>query len=635
MPPNTNQNANPKLELIEELPLIVKDGHREVAKILERIQSESKITLQTNEFVLPKVERGIENTTGRQEYNAKQWHNRLIYGDNLLVMQGLLLGDKDSGLESMRGKIDLIYIDPPYDSKADYRTKITLPNSDIEQKPNVLEQFAYSDTWRDGTISYLRMIYPRIALMRELLSERGSIYVHLDWHIGHYVKILMDKIFGKENFVREIIWRIGWVSGYKSATENWIRNHDTILYYAKTQETIFNKEYIPYPQDYVRRDGKKPDGQGYPIEDTWNCNNMDRLDSINLMSFSREKVGYATQKPEALLERIIKASSYGGWGKTEPSIVADFFAGSGTTLAVAEKLGRRWIGSDFGKPSCMIMRKRLIEIPAKPFLYHAIGDYQKEILASSKEFKRIGDLAKVVLYLYGAKPLESDNPNGNLGAKRDGGKNVLVLVDSPNKLTGEATIRRANELRTTTLGGFDKIIVLGWNFVVNIVEILKSYDKSKLEVLVIPPDLLSKLKSNADYEKLIKSNAIRFSSLQYLSLKSIHIESSGQSNQKLEIELENYCLLSPDALPLDEKNQALLSECVANNPLDLIEYWSVDFDYDGERFFSRWQSYRGKDLKIETKATLIVPKLDSRKICVKAVDVFGFESMVIQSVNQR
>ena len=209
MPPNTNQNANQpksKLELIEELPLIVKDGHREVAKILERIQSESKITLQTNEFVLPKVERGIENTTGRQEYNAKQWHNRLIYGDNLLVMQGLLLGDKDSGLESMRGKIDLIYIDPPYDSKADYRTKITLPNSDIEQKPNVLEQFAYSDTWRDGTISYLRMIYPRIALMRELLSERGSIYVHLDWHIGHYVKILMDKIFGKENFRNEIIW---------------------------------------------------------------------------------------------------------------------------------------------------------------------------------------------------------------------------------------------------------------------------------------------------------------------------------------------------------------------------------------------------------------------------------------------
>lgn len=252
----SNENQA-KLDLIEELPLIVKEGQREVAKILSRLESENKITLQTNEFVLPKItDTNLYSQSQFQRFNPQEWHNRLIYGDNLLVMQGLLLGDKDSGLESMRGKIDLIYIDPPYDSKADYRTKITLPNSDIEQKPNVLEQFAYSDTWRDGTISYLRMIYPRIALMRELLSERGSIYVHLDWHIGHYVKILMDKIFGKENFVREIIWRIGWVSGYKSATENWIRNHDTILYYAKTQETIFNKEYIPYPQDYVRRDGK-------------------------------------------------------------------------------------------------------------------------------------------------------------------------------------------------------------------------------------------------------------------------------------------------------------------------------------------------------------------------------------------
>lgn len=641
MPPNTNQNANQstKLELIEELPLIVKDGHREVAKILERIQSESKITLQTNEYVLPKVERGIENTTGRQEYNAKQWHNRLIYGDNLLVMQGLLLGDKDSGLESMRGKIDLIYIDPPYDSKADYRTKITLPNSDIEQKPNVLEQFAYSDTWRDGTISYLRMIYPRIALMRELLSERGSIYVHLDWHIGHYVKILMDKIFGKENFVNEIVW--SYRSGGASQKGSLPRKHDTILFYAKNIDNFSvngktERQYLDKPF----MDSKK-DEQGRFYVDTILRDvfegapyivNGDKIEQYNMrpvLNLSSERVGYSTQKPEGLLRALIEIAS------ESESIVADFFAGSGTTLAVAEKLGRRWIGSDFGKPSCMIMRKRLIEIPANPFLYHAIGDYQKEILASSKEFKRIGDLAKVVLYLYGAKPLESDNPNGNLGTKREGGKNVLVLVDSPNKLTGEATIRRANELRTTTLGGFDKIIVLGWNFVVNIVEILKNYDKGKLEVLVIPPDLLSKLKSNADYEKLIKSNAIRFSSLQYLSLKSIHIESSGQSNQKLEIELENYCLLSPDALPLDEKNQALLSECVANNPLDLIEYWSVDFDYDGERFFSRWQAYRGKDLKIETKATLIVPKLDSRKICVKAVDVFGFESMVIQSVNQR
>lgn len=556
-------------------------------------------------------------------------------------MQGLILGDKDSGLEPMRGKIDLIYIDPPYDSKADYRTKITLPNSDIEQKPNVLEQFAYSDTWRDGTISYLQMIYPRLSLMRELLSERGSIYVHLDWHIGHYVKILMDSIFGRENFRNEIIWCY---SRWANVSTSFQRMHDTLLFYTKSENAIFNEQREELKETRKRNlveivDGKKVskrDEQGNviyrtqtdkPIADWWEIYPVGKT--------GKERLDYATQKPEALLERIIKASSYGADLSQEPSIVADFFAGSGTTLAVAEKLGRRWIGSDFGKPSCMIMRKRLLEIPSKPFLYHAIGDYQKEILASSKEFKRIGDLSKVILYLYGANPLEIDNPNGNLGIKREANKNILVFVDSPNKLTGKSTIERADELRAKTLGGFDKVIILGWNFAFNIVEILKSYDKNTLEVLVIPPDLLSKLKSNASYEKLIKNNSIRFSSLQYLSLKTIHIESSGQSSQKLEIELENYCLLSPDALPLDEKSQVALQECINNNPLSLIEYWSVDFDYDGERFFSRWQNYRGKDLQIETKATLIVPKLDSRTICVKAVDVFGFESMVVQSVNQK
>lgn len=678
----SNENQA-KLDLIEELPLIVKEGQREVAKILSRLESENKITLQTNEFVLPKItDTNLYSQSQFQHFNPQEWHNRLIYGDNLLVMQGLLLGDKDSGLESMRGKIDLIYIDPPYDSKADYRTKITLPNSDIEQKPNVLEQFAYSDTWRDGTISYLRMIYPRIALMRELLSERGSIYVHLDWHIGHYVKILMDKIFGKENFRNHITWRREVSRGMKQHSVFFGHNQDYILYYTKSDCGIYNRqEYKIYVSNFsefkkdergyfstshkgtytdeslielfdegrvfitnggeaiIDRNNKKfkttkgtarikyylqQDTNGYYktqiIDDIWD-------DIKGIAMAGNERVDYATQKPEALLERIIKASSYGGGVKTEPSIVADFFAGSGTTLAVAEKLGRRWIGSDFGKPSCMIMRKRLIEIPAKPFLYHAIGDYQKEILASSKEFKRIGDLAKVVLYLYGAMPLDEMT---NLGQMRENGKNILVFVDSPNKITGKATIERANALKAKYLGGFDKVIILGWNFAFDIVEVLKAYDKHSLEVLVIPPDLLSKLKSNASYDKLIKNNTIRFSSLQYLSIKAPLIKSQGENLEEITIELDNYCLLSPDALPLDEKNKATLSECIANNPLDLIEYWSVDFEYNGEQFFSRWQSYRDKNLHIDKKVSFVVPKIPNRVICVKAVDVFGFESMCVE-----
>ena len=348
---NSQQSAiKTKLDLIEELPLIVKEGKREVARILSRLESENKITLQTNEFVLPKLkETNLINQTQFQEYKEKQWCNRLIYGDNLLVMQGLLLGDSASGLESMRGKIDLIYIDPPYDSKVDYRTKITLPSSNIEQKPNVLEQFAYSDTWRDGTISYLKMIYPRLALMRELLSERGSIYVHLDWHIGHYVKILMDSIFGKENFRNEIVWKRSTVKGGKVASFQFARNHDVILFYAKSANSIFNFQYLPFSKEYKDRfkkddnDGKGPyrDDQsigtrskeaiekmleegrifydnkgkmriksylndliGVAIDDNWS-------DIAEVNPMAKENINYATQKPEALLECIIKASSYG------------------------------------------------------------------------------------------------------------------------------------------------------------------------------------------------------------------------------------------------------------------------------------------------------------------------------------
>ena len=167
----------------------------------------------------------------------------------------------------------------------------------------------------------------------------------------------MDEIFGVVNFQREIIWRIGWISGYKSIANNWIRNHDNILYYTKSSQYVFNKQYLPYPSNYVRRgNDSAPTGKGFPIEDTWNCNEYDVLNSILLNSFSKEKVGYPTQKSEALLERIIKASS------NEGELVADFFCGSGTTLAVAQKLNRNWIGVDMGEESIKTIKDRLIKI---------------------------------------------------------------------------------------------------------------------------------------------------------------------------------------------------------------------------------------------------------------------------------
>ena len=627
--------------LIELLPKIVAEGKKEVEKIFERLESNNKITLQTNEYVLPVIKDHNLFTGEYQDINDHNWFNRLCYGDNLMVMQALLTGDKATGLPSMRGMIDLIYIDPPFDSKADYRTKITLPSGDIDLKPTVLEQFAYSDTWKDGTISYLKNLYPRLYLMRELLSDKGSIYIHLDWHIGHYVKVLMDEIFGRDNFIREIIWHFDNVSGFKSIADNWIRDHEVIFWYNKSNDRIFNKVYGEYPEGYEKKfcnideDGRRymkrggrrqylDELKGKPLGDVW------RIPFINNMSL--ERVGYATQKPEALLERIIKASS------NEDSIVADFYAGSGTTGAVAEKLGRRWIMSDLGKPANMIMRKRLIDQEAKPFLYQAVGDYQKETFASTKEFKRVGDLSQVVLNLFGATPFFEDDMPKNLGQLKD--SRTLIYVDSPNKLTGSSTLKKALELKESFLGGWNKVVVLGWNFVFDIAEIIKQYNPNQVEVLVIPPDLLSQLSKNSSYKKLIENGKVRFASLQYLTIKEPEVKTISCDIEEIKVELDNYVLLSPDALPLDDKNKQALQEVIAREPLALIEYWSVDPDFDGLTFRSKWQDYRentfndNDQYRVSTFAQITVPKLKDkkRKICVKAVDVFGFESVVVKEI---
>jgi len=213
------------------------------------------------------------------------------------------------------------------------------------------------------------------------------------------------------------------------------------------------------------------------------------------------------------------------------------------------------------------------------------------------------------------------------------------MVDSPSKMTGFATLKKAQEYRETFMGGWKKVIVLGWNFVFDIAAQIQALDDDRLEVLVIPPDLLDKLKTKSGYQKLLKSGQIRFSSLQYLSVKPVKIESYSADIDELTIELDNYILLSPDALPLDDTNKEKLQEVMAKNPLALIEYWSIDPNYDGETFRSKWQDYRentendSDPYHVVTKVKLLTPKVKGkRKTCVKAVDVFGFESVVVQDV---
>ena len=649
--------------LLEQLPAIVAAGKRQAASILESLEGRNRVTLQTRELVIPSKDTATSDLfrAAREEQASTSISlgqmNRLIYGDNLFAMAALLAGDENT--PSLRGHIDLIYIDPPFDSKADYRTTVALPGATLDQKPTVLEQFAYSDTWAEGTASYLAMLTPRLVLMRELLDDSGSLAVHLDWHVSHYIKLVLDEIFGREAFLNEVVWRYGKMS---NATRSFPKNHDVILTYCKSIDTHYFKPVKTADSEYkarfirIVRDNKVYYGDAKQSDDKLILGRIRKVkadlgralsDADVLFDFdaefktqddvfydisiikgnAAENLHFNTQKPEKLLERLIDALA------PDRGLVGDFFCGSGTTAAVAERLGRQWITSDLGKPAVMVSRKRFIDQNARPFLYQAIGDYHVEQARSTlgRSF-RIGDLARVILNLYGAVPLsEEENGGGNLG--RIPGHKILVMADSPSRLTTASTLRRAQQQRDTLMGGFDKVVVLGWNFAASIGQDITAINDDRLEVLVIPPDLLDRLKKKGDVDKL--AGDIRFSSLQYLQAHVVSRKAVADA-EELRVVLDNYVLLSPDATNLDEGNRQALQKVMNAEPLALIEYWAVDPDYDGEVFRSVWQDYRGNTendgdpLRVITKAAVRVPNRDGpRRVCVRAVDVFGFESEVV------
>ena len=560
------------------------------------------------------------------ENYPKDWRNKLIWGDNKLVMSSLLK-------QGWAGKINLIYIDPPFYTGADFSYTTKIDDTEIEKEPSIIEQRAYKDTWSGGIASYLKYMYERLVLMKELLAENGSIYVHLDWHVSHYVKVIMDEIFGYDNFLNEIIW---WYKAGAVGNKSFGRKHDNILRCGKNATlTIFNQEdiRIPYEESTIERlkyagarekDVEKVLKRGGKVPtDVW--------DVGIIQGNSEEYLSFDTQKPEALLKRIILASSNPG------DIVADFFCGSGTTLAVAEKLGRRWIGSDLSKYAIQVTRKRLLDIhnskdlvdvkkdkygkPARPFELWNIGNYE---LAYWRENPQ--DYLSFMIKLYEAKPL-----NGFRYIHATKGPRA-VHIGSSNSPVSMDEIR--NFISECISNNFDKADVLGWEWNYEVNELAKKIaEKEGLDLRLIQIPNVNELKSalagtNFDLkllkipDQVIEKSlipSIKFNELAYLEI------SKSVSEKEITLKIEDFNLKpSPDVL------DALKN---LKDTRQLIDYWAIDWDFKGDTFHNQWQSYRTKkDLKVEYEAKHKYEESGEYQIMVKVVDVFGNDTNKILKV---
>jgi len=598
----------------------------------KRAANPKDIEFQTAEVVIPNPEKAgqlpisfRDNLIGEDELD-KQKMNRLIWGDNLLAMQALLA-------QGYEGKINLIYIDPPFDSKADYSHKIKLGETELTKEPSVIERLAYKDTWAGGTDSYLDMLYPRLQLMKRLLAPNGSIYVHLDWHVGHYVKVMMDEIFGKENFRNEVVWC--YYGPGSPGMKQFNREHQNIYWWTKSDEWKFNENdiRIPYHETTAAKfesegtgfGGKEHDfSKGKIPEDWWN-------DIPIVKRIRTEIVDYDTQKPKKLLSRIILASS------DKNDLVADFFAGSGTTLSVAEELGRRWIGCELGKVGIQVMRGRLVEEKSNPFLIENIGNYQREMIYLGGG--RIYEMQKIILKLYGAEPMANRK---DLGVRKDENGNLeLVYCGYPDRSVAAHKVEDlAIEAQTLDGAGYKRLVILAWDYEYNFDELLETRKKAsgkdlKVEIVPrqIPSDIyeyLKQVRSEDEIEKL--SEKIKFFEKPYLKVKKPEIKGNA-----VVVGIDNYVLYD---FPLgsgksaDESRDELI-HLVKDNFAILIDYWAIDWDYDGKIFKSQWQDFRGNGRKakiVATKKEYQYEKSGKHTIAIRVVDIFGNDATAIIDV---
>ncbi len=539
------------------------------------------------------------------------WKNKLIWGDNLLVMGSLL--------EKFAGKIDLIYIDPPFATGADFSfaTQVGESVDQLVKRASTIEEKAYRDTWGGGLNTYAGMMMDRLAVLRELLSSEGSIFLHCDWHVGYLLRAIADEVFGTTNFLNEIIWY--YYNKFQGNVNRFASNHDIILWYRKGEHYKFTAQKEKRLEGTVRQlvrkwdkakgaivNVKGPDGKVlYQETDEKTVDDVWRLSMLQPADL-KENMGFPTQKPEALLRRIVEAASSRG------DLVADFFCGSGTSLAVAEKLGRRWIGCDLGRWGVHISRKRLLGIEnCKPFEVLNLGRYERQYWQGTAfgEGHLVGitetalyEYLAFILRLYGARPVSGLT---HLHGKKERAMIHIGAVDAPVTIDEIAsTVEECVNLKQKELH------VLGWEWEMGLQSLVVQEAKNRgvnLVLLQIPREVME--------QQAADKGDVRFFELAYLDAS---IEKPKEKENVVQVTLKDFVIPNAELIPDEVRSKV-------GKWSNYIDYWAVDWDFRNDTFMQGWVTYRTR--KDRTLSLASDPHTYERpgryRVLVKVIDIFG------------
>jgi adenine-specific DNA-methyltransferase len=531
-----------------------------------------------------------------------EWRNKLIWGDNLLVMGSLL--------KEFAGKVDLIYIDPPFSTGTDFSFTAQIGEQEITRQSPATDETAYRDTWKIGVGSYLTMIAERLRLIRDLLSPKGSLFLHCDWHVGHLLRATADEVFGADNFLNEIVWY--YYNKFQGNVKRFASNHDVVFWYRKGSSYQFNPQLEKRAEGKVKQlvrlwdkeksaivNAKGVDGKVMyretderTVDDVWRISMLQPADRT-------ENCGFPTQKPEALLQRIVQAAS------CEGDLVADFFCGSGTMLSVAEKLNRRWIGCDLGRWGIHATRKRLLGIKeCRPFEVLGLGKEERRYWqgASFVETEHYAYLA-FILKLYGAQPMTG---HAHIHGKNGEALVHVASVDAPltasaiNAAVDECAMLKQRELH-----------VLAWDWETSRCDlVVESAGKKgvRLRLLQIPREAM-------------EQEAAGYGSLRFFSLAYLEAEIKQPDHLTVQVALKDFVVLNPELIPEEVRGRVKTWS-------DYIDYWAVDWDFQGGTFMRGWAAYRTrKDRKLPLVSGVhAYEKAGNRRILVRVIDIFGNET---------